>query len=79
MTCKRAGVWATAEQQQVEADEKAAQLEPPEEHLPRHLWSCWKCKTMNLRHDLVCCVASCGEKASAYPEVAGRQGRLDVL
>ena len=62
MTCKRAGVWATAEQQQVEADEKAAQLEPPEEHLPGHLWSCRKCNTMNLRHDLVCCVASCGER-----------------
>ena len=44
MTCRRAGVWVTAEEQQVEADEKAAQLEPLEEHLPwhAHIKSCLK-------------------------------------
>ena len=62
LMCKRAGVWDLAQAQQGEADQKVAQLEPPEEHLPRDLWSCWKCRTMNLRHDLVCCVVGCGER-----------------
>ena len=60
--CKRAGVWELAEEQQGEADRKAAQPEPPEEHPPRDLWSCSRCWTMNTRHDLVCCVATCGAR-----------------
>ena len=74
MTCKQAGVWEAAELQQDEADQKAAQLEPPEEHLPGHLWSCWKCKTMNTRHDLVCCVASCGERRPLTQRWRGDKG-----
>ena len=62
LMCKRAGVWEAAEAQQGEADQKAAQPEPPEEHPPRDLWSCSRCSTMNTRHDLVCCVASCGAR-----------------
>ena len=60
--CKRAGVWAVAQHQQEEAEQKAAQPEPAEEHPPRDLWSCWKCRSMNTKHNLVCCVASCGER-----------------
>ena len=74
MTCKRVGVWEAAELQQDEADQKAAQLEPLEEHLPGHLWSCWKCKTMNTRHDLVCCVASCGERRPLTQRWRGYKG-----
>ena len=62
LICKRAGVWEAAEALQSEADQKAAEPEPPEEHSPRDLWSCSMCSTMNTRHDLVCCVVGCGQR-----------------
>ena len=74
MTCKRVGVWEAVELQQDEADKKAPQLEPLEEHLPGHLWSCWKRKTMNTRHDLVCCEASCGERRPLTQRWRGDKG-----
>ena len=64
LMCKRAGVWEAAEALQSEADQKAAEPELPEEHSPRDRWSCCNCSTMNIRHDLVCCVVGCGQRRS---------------
>ena len=75
--CKRAGVWALAQAQQGEADKKVALLEPPKEHCPRDLWSCWKCRTMNLRHDLVCCVVGCMERRPLTQQ--WREGKGDWI
>ena len=53
--CKNAGVWAEAEQLQQEADQMAESEEQDTAEHPREdLWSCQKCKSMNIRHDLVC-------------------------
>ena len=60
LICKRAGVWEDAEALQGEADQKAAQLEPPDPHRTRDMWSCEKCSFPNVRFDLVCSVAGCG-------------------
>ena len=63
LMCKRAGVWKVAEAQQGEADEKAAEPEPESAvSSVLCLWSCSRCSSMNTRHDLVCCVASCGAR-----------------
>ena len=62
LVCKRAGVWETAEAQQSDADQQAAQPEPPQEHPPGDLWACPRCSTHNTRHNLVCCVAGCGQR-----------------
>ena len=74
LMCKQAGVWEAAQAQQGEADQKAAQPEPLEEHLPGDLWSCWKCWSMNTRHDLQCCVASCRERCPLTQPWWGDQG-----
>jgi len=59
--CRSAGVWDKAEAQQREADDRAADLNPPAPDHPSTLWCCWKCHTMNTVHELQCCVATCGE------------------
>ena len=58
--CKKAGVWAKAEEQQREAEERAVEENPPAPDHPSTLWCCRQCNTMNTVHELQCSVASCG-------------------
>ena len=60
--CKVAGVWAKVEQDQAEAEKREARDVSPVPDSASALWVCPRCRSMNTVHNLVCQVATCGER-----------------
>ena len=70
---RKAGIWAVAEIDDLEASELVARDESPEPVREEDMWACPSCKSLNSRHELLCQVkvdepvsgAACGNLDSA--------------
>ena len=73
-TSKRAGVWATASEQQREASARAAREQSPEPDREAAMWACPACHSMNTVHNLTCSVASCGSRRPLLQKFCSDRG-----